>query len=174
MTKSLINNICEKSLFSRLFEKYAKGLIAHLYYRYGNELKAQDVTQDAFIKLYENCAKVAVEKAKSFLYTTANNLMLNVVKHEKVVLKYQSIKPKDYTNESPEFLMRKEQFLEQYQKALSTLPEDQRSAFLLCKAEGKKHQEIADIMGISKKSVEYKIYSALNTLKNILEDFKLK
>lgn len=161
-------------MFSRLFEKYVAGLVKYLYYKYGNESKAQDVAQDAFVKLYENCKKVTVEKAKSFLYTTANNLMLNVVKHEKVVLKYQSVKPKDYTNESPEFLMRKEQFLEQYQQALASLPEDQRVAFLLSKAEGKKHQEIADIMGITKKSVEYKIYSALDTLKSTLEDFQLK
>ncbi len=174
MPESLSTNICEKNLFSRIFNKYADGLISYLYYKFGDKIKAQDITQDAFIKLYENCKKVAVEKAKSFLYTTANNLMLNVIKHEKVVLKYKSVKPKEYTNETPEFLLRKDEFLKQYQEAISNLPEDLRIAFLLNKAEGKKHQEIADIMGITKKSVEYKIYSALNRLKTSLEDFNLK
>ncbi len=37
--------------------------------------------------------------------------MLNEVKHHKVVLNYNKVKPKDYTYETPEFLMRKEEFL---------------------------------------------------------------
>ena len=49
---------------------------------------------------------------KTYLYTTANNMMLNEVKHSNVVLKHQRLKPKDYTNESPEFVLRKKEFLD--------------------------------------------------------------
>ena len=61
-----------------------------------------------------------------------------------------------------------------YQKVLGKLSEEQRVAFLLNKAEGKKHQEIADELGVTKKVVEYRIYSAFKQIKEELEGFHLK
>lgn len=174
MPKQLHENICNKSIFSKIYEKHAQGLSDYLYYKYGERLDPNDKAQEAFIKLWENCKKVTLKTAKSFLFTTANNLMLNAVKHEKVVLNYQKIKPKDYDNESPEFILRKQEFLAQYQTALQNLKEEQRVAFLLNKVEGKKHAEIAELLGVTKKVVEYRIYSAFNQLQKELKDFKLK
>lgn len=174
MPKELHQNICDKILFSKLYEKYAQGLTDLLYYKYGALLNPADKVQDAFIKTWENCAKVTMQTAKSYLYTVANNMMLNEVKHQKVVLNYRKVKPKDYTNETPEFLMRKEQFLIRYEKVLSSLKPVQREAFILNKIEGKTHKEIAEIIGVTKKVVEHRIYAAFAILTEQLEDFKLK
>ncbi len=95
--------------------------------------------------------------------------MLNAAAHEKVVLKYQKTKPRSHTNENPEFLMEEDEYLQKLQKALEGLTEAQRTAFLLNRIEGKKHREIAEILGISAKAVEKRIYSALNKLR---EDIK--
>ena len=141
-----------------------------LYYKYGDLLNPSDKVQDAFIKLWENCAKVTPEAAKSYLYTAANNMMLNEVKHQKVVLKYQQVKPKDYTNESPEFVLRKKEFLKRYETVLSNLKEEERVAFLLSKVDGKTHKEVAEILGITKKVAEHRIYAAFNKLKDQLEE----
>ncbi|CAM1359012.1 RNA polymerase sigma-70 factor, ECF subfamily [Tenacibaculum sediminilitoris] len=172
MSKPLHNNICDKKRFSLFYKKHAQELSNFLYYKYGNTLNPTDKAQDAFIKLWENCTKVLPEKAKSFLYTVANNLMLNAVKHQKVVFKHQKIKPKDYTNESPEFVLRKKEFLLRYEKALSNLKEEERVAFMLSKIDGKTHKEIGKILGVTKKVAEHRIYSAFKKLKDQLEDFK--
>ncbi len=174
MNKQLHTDICNKTLFSKIYEKYAQSLTDFLYYQYGEILNPSDKAQDAFIKLWENCQKIAPNKAKSFLFTTANNMMLNATKHQKVVLKYKSIKPIDYTNEDPEFILRKEEFMKQYQQALARLTVEQRTAFLLNKVEGKKHSEIAEMLGVTNKVVEYRIYRAFNILKTQLDGFKLK
>lgn len=174
MKKDLHLNICNETLFENIYNKYIKNLQDFLYYRYGENLNPADKAQDAFAKLWENCSKVTSDKAKSFLFTTANNLMLNEVKHQKVVLKYKNESPKQYTNENPEFILEKEQYLKKYQEVLSKLSEEQRTAFLLNKVEGKKHQEIADLLGVTKKVVEYRIYSAFDQLKKELENFKIK
>ncbi|MFD2564316.1 RNA polymerase sigma factor [Aquimarina rubra] len=165
-------NICDKKIFSRLYEKYAKDLHDYLYYKFGERFNPNDKTQEAFIKLWENCKKV--KSAKAFLFTTANNLTLNEIKHQKVVLAYQKLTPKQYTNETPEFLMEKDQFLQKYQKAISNLSEEQRVAFVLSKIEGKKHIEIAEMLGVTKKVVEYRIYSAFDKLKTELKGFNIK
>ena len=174
MSKELNNNICEEKVFESIYNKYVKDLSDFLHYKFGEEYNPADKAQDAFVKLWKNCKNVTLSKAKSFLFTVANNMMLNDIKHQKVVLKYQNENSKNYTNESPEFILEKEQFLQRYQKVLESLSEEQRVAFLLNKVEGKKHSEIAEILGVTQKVVEYRIYSAFNILKKELEGFKIK
>lgn len=169
MTKNIQDNICNESLFSKLFEKHSKDLYNFLYYKFGEKLNPQDKVQEAFIKLWENCGKIVPNKAKSFLFTVANNLMLNEVAHQKVVLKFQQTKPKSSTNETPEFLMEENEYMIRLQAAISKLTEAQRVAFLLNRIEGKKHKEIAEILDISTKAVEKRIYGALKQLREDIE-----
>jgi len=170
MSKNLHDNICNDSLFNSLFKKHAKDLHNFLYYKYGDRLNPKDKVQDAFIKLWENCSKVTPEKAKSFLFTVGNNLMLNEVSHQKVVLKYQQTKPKAHTNETPEFIMEENEYMQKLQTAISNLTEAQRVAFLLNRVEGKKHREIAELLDISTKAVEKRIYGALKKLREDIEE----
>lgn len=171
--KELEENICKEHVFERVYNKYSSSLHDFLYYKYGEKLGPADKVQEAFIKLWDNCKKVTPSKAKSFLFTVANNLMLNEVKHQKVVLKYKGDQS-SHTNESPEFILEQKEYFGKYQKVLEKLSEEQRVAFLLNKVEGKKHQEIADMLGITRKVVEYRIYSAFKILKDELENFYLK
>lgn len=174
MQKDLKENICEEKVFEHIYNTYAKDLRDFLYYKYGEQFNPNDKAQDAFIKLWDNCKKVPLSKAKSYLFTVANNLVLNDIKHQKVVLKHQKEIHKHYTNETPEFILEKEQFLQRYQKILENLNEEQRVAFLLNKVEGKKHSEIAELLGVTQKVVEYRIYAAFKILKKELEGFKIK
>ena len=85
------------------------------------------------------------------------------------MLNYARHKPKDYTGESPEFLLEEKEYHDRLQKALEELSEDQRVTFMLNRVEGKKHQEIADLLGISRKAVEKRIYTALKIIRSKVE-----
>lgn len=172
MPKNLQENICNEKLFSSIFMKYSKSLHDFLYYKYGEHLNPEDKVQDAFIKLWDNCKDVTVDKAKSFLFTVANNTTLNDIKHKKVVLKYQKDIPKNYTNETPEFLMEESEYMMKYQKALSNLTEGQREVFLMNRVEGKRHKEIASLLNISVKAVEKRLYGALKKIRVDIEGVK--
>lgn len=174
MKKELHKDICDESVFSGLYQRLSNDLYKFLYYKYGEGFSPDDKMQEAFVRLWENCKKVTVEKARSFLFTVANNMMLNEAKHQKVVLKYRSQQPEGHTNESPEFLLQKEEYFKKYQEVLSRLTEEQRTAFLLNKVEGKKHAEIAEMLGVTRKVVEYRIYSAFDTLRSELDGFRVK
>jgi len=169
MVQSLNTNVCEEHVFSNIFKTLSKDVNNFLRYKYGDNLNPKDKVQEAFIKLWDNCKNVAPEKAKSFLFTTANNMMLNEVKHQKVVLRHQQVKPKHYTNENPEFLMEESEYMKKYQRALGNLTEAQREAFLMNRIEGKKHKEIAAELGISRKGVEKRIYGALEKLRKEID-----
>lgn len=169
MSKQLHDNICNEALFSKVFTKYAEDLHNFLYYKFGDHFNPKDKVQEAFIKLWQNCNKVSPEKAKSYLYTVANNLMLNEAAHQKVVLKYQQHKPKEHTNEDPEFLMQENEYMQKLQNAISNLTEAERVAFLLNRVEGKRHKEIAELLDIGTKAVEKRIYGALKKLRKEID-----
>ena len=154
-------NICGEDTFNRLFKTHSKNLHRFLYYKYGKENNPKDVVQEAFIKLWDNCRKVLPEKARAFLFTVSNNLMLNELAKKKTVLNYNRDKPKDFSIESPEYLMEENEYMASLQNAIQGLTEDQRVTFLLNRIEGKKHQEIAEMLGISQKAVGKRIYTAL-------------
>jgi RNA polymerase sigma-70 factor (ECF subfamily) len=170
MSQPLKDNICDDILFERFYKKHSKNLHDFLYYKYGEHLNPQDKMQEAFIKLWQNCFKVPPIKAKSYLFTTANNLMLNAVAHQKVVLKYSQKPQKHATNESPEFVLQEKEYHQKLQEALSKLTDAQRTAFLLNRIEGKRFKEIAALLNISKKAVEKRIYGALKKLREDIEE----
>jgi len=169
------DNTCDEKVFNELFKKHSKDLYNFLYYKYGEENNPADIVQDAFIKLWDNCQKVSPDKARSFLFTVANNQMLNDLAKKKTVLKYHLEKQATYTNQSPQFLLEEREYMDRLQQAINELTEDQRVTFLLNRIEGKKHREIAEMLGISQKAVEKRIYTAvaiitgkLGKLKNFL------
>lgn len=172
MGKSIKENICDDSLFERIYSKHAKNLHNFLYYKFGDRLNPKDKVQDAFIKLWQNCGKIEPSKAKSFLFTTANNLMLNETAHQKVVLKFKKIPQKNSTNESPEFLLQEKEFQDKLERSLANLTEAQRTAFLMNRVEGKRFKEIAELLDISTKAVEKRIYGALKKLRNDIDELK--
>ncbi len=170
MSKPLFKNVCDEQVFSQLYVKLSKDLHDFIYYKFGEHFNPEDKVQEAFIKLWANCEQVTPEKAKSFLFTVINNISLNHAKHQKVVLKFKEQKPKSYTNENPEFLVEEKEYLQKFEKALSRLSEGQRVAFMLNRVEGKRHKEIAEMLGISRKAVEKRIYTALEKLREDIDE----
>lgn len=108
---ALEDSICNDSIYESFYRKHAKALRNYLYYKFGDENQAEDSTQEAFIKLWQNCSQVPLEKAKSFLYTVANNLTLNQIAHKKVVLEFEKKNNhSSTTNESPEYILEEAEF----------------------------------------------------------------
>ena len=159
------DSVCEPKVFEFVFNSQSEALRNFIYYKCGDIKQAEDIVQDTFIKLWKNCAKVIFEKAKSYIFTIANNAFLNEVAHKKVVLNYQKSITNRSTNETPEFLLEEQEFAEKLKAAIADLPDKQREVFLLSRIDKKKYSEIADIIGISVKAVEKRMSNALITLR---------
>jgi len=173
MPTESLSNTCDEIIFSSFFKSHAKSLRNFLFYRYGNKDQADDLTQEAFIKLWQNCAAVPIEKAKSYIYTVANNSSLNGIAHHKVVLEYEkNFNCSDKTNENPEFILEEKQFKSKLLKAIGNLNETQRVAFLMHRIDGKKYNEIAEELNISVKAVEKRMHLALVELRKQIDTIK--
>ncbi len=154
-------NICNPKVFKEVFDLYAEDIKRFLYFKYGDLQIAEDIMQDTFVILWQKCAIIKYETVKGLLYTTANNLYLNVKKHEKVVRKNRHAFICNSTNESPEFLLEEKEFLTKIEIVIASLTEKQREVFLLSRIENKKYREIAELLSISVKAVEKRMHYAL-------------
>ncbi|MBC2839665.1 RNA polymerase sigma factor [Robiginitalea sp. SC105] len=163
-----MDNVCDDQVYSEIFRAHSKTIFNYIYYKFGNEEKAHDAVQEAFVKLWEHCAKVTPEKARAFVSTVANNLYLNVIKAEKVRLKHRE-PGGNVTRESPEFLLEEQEFKEKLETALSALPENQRTTFLLNRIDGKTYAQIAELEGVSVKAIEKRMHQALKSLREDID-----
>lgn len=166
--------LCQESHFNSFYLEHIQAVNNFAYYKCGDKAAALDFVQDAFAKIWENCSKINFEKAKTYLFTTVNNLFLNTVRHQKVVMSYAKESPyMDSTNQSPEYLLEEDEFKQTLMLAISDLSNDQREVFLLNRIEDKKYREIAELLDISQKTVEKRMSGALKILRKKVENLKI-
>ncbi|EDP97073.1 RNA polymerase sigma-70 factor [Kordia algicida OT-1] len=163
-------SLCDESSFNNFYATYLQAASNFAFYKSGDKASAMDIIQEAFVKVWENCAKIDPSKAKTYLFTTINNTFLNVVKHQKVVLNYEKTASyMDRTNQDPAYIMEENEFKQKLQNAIADLDDKEREVFLLSRVEGKKYREIAELLDISQKTVEKRMSLALKKLRAKIE-----
>ncbi|GAA4279418.1 RNA polymerase sigma factor [Aquimarina mytili] len=163
-------SVCDQPVFTELFETHAEAVRNLIYYKCGDRDQAEDVMQEAFIKLWDHCKKVLFDKAKGFLCTVANNLFLNQVARKKVRLEYSKIPRSNKNVESPDFVMEEKEFMDKLQRAIGELPDGQREVFLLNRIDKKTYKEIAEMLEISVKAVEKRMHNALKKMRVLIKN----
>jgi len=163
-------SVCEPNNFETLFNNHATTLRNYIYYKSGDKDLAEDIVQESFITLWENCAKVTYNQALFYLKRIANNKFLNVVKHKNVVLKYSKQKIDEVNNQSPQFILEEKEFMTKLKTIIESLPEKQRDVFLLNRIDKKTYNEIADLLDLSVKAVEKRMHNALKVIREKIGD----
>ena len=131
---------------------------------------ARDIVQDCFEKLWINKKSVEVEKAKSWLFTCANHLMLNQVKRDKI--KQQHLESLYWNSTSGTDTQFENQQL--IQLLVNDLPPLQKSILLLRDLEGYTYQEIGAVLALTEAQVKVYLFRArLKVKKRIKGQFVL-
>ena len=167
-----LNSICEEEIYSTIYTNEAERLPNHLYYKCGDIAVAEDLMQEAFIKLWNKCAEVLLDTVTGFLYTVSNRLFIDKVRSDKVVLNFEKSHFINNNSEDPYFILRTEEFRKKLESAISNLPDGQREAFLLNRIDKLTYKEIAKRLEISTTAVEKRMTKALIKLKSSIEEIK--
>ncbi len=125
---------------------------------------AEDLAQEAFIRLWNNKEKVLLEKAKSFVFTVSGNLFLDHVRHQKVKTNYKNGFEIRYENDNPHFLVEMAEFKIKLEAAIQSMPEGAREVFLLNRMEKMTYNQIAESLGLSVKAIEKRMQKALEVM----------
>lgn len=138
----------------------------------GDMNEAEDLVQQAFVKLWEYRTKLQVAwSIKAYLYKSVHNACLNRLRSRQVQSKYL-----DFTAQQPDAMQTMPddtapELRERFQRALDMLPPQCRHIFELSRFEALKYREIADQLGISIKTVETQMGKALRVLRVQLADY---
>ena len=155
--------------FKSVFDEYYDYIRNYLYYLCGDIEVAEDLAQDVFMKLWENRDKVNNITLKPFLFKIAKNLFINSHKRKNLDLKFINSRLDNTEIESPQYILEFKEFDQRLQNAISNLPEQCRTFFLLNRIDDMKYQDIAKNFGISVKAVEKQISKALKLLREQFE-----
>lgn len=131
------------------------------------EADSNDIVQDVFEKLWKNRKKVELEKAKSWMFTTAHNTLINfAVKKKRTV--YNSDQLPERGTEEKKFETK--QIID---KVLEHLPPVQKSIVLLRDLEGYSYQEIGGMLELSESQVKVYLYRARKKMQKQLKDLTI-
>ena len=158
-----INEKSEKA-FRELFGRFHNYLVMFALRRVRLLEAAEDIVQDVFVFIWES-DKVynSYLGFKAYLYELVQNRCLNYLKHKAVEERYMTYVQNFSREEDGDDLVQEEVYRELYLLAKG-LPDKCRRVFELS-VEGKKNDEIADILGISVLKVKAHKQKALRYLK---------
>lgn len=156
----------QSRLLHRWFAEHGGSLVRFLTQRSGNAAEAEDLAQEAWLRLQRLERIDDVENPRAFLFQTAVNLTIDRQRHRKLAAAHEQSERARYpdghlTTLSPERAVGASQQLEQLDRALEALPQNARQAFIMHRGRGMTYSEIAAVLDVSTSMVEKYIMQAL-------------
>jgi RNA polymerase sigma-70 factor (ECF subfamily) len=163
----------DRQAAQQLTERLLPKIYAHAYHRLGNIADAEDVTQEAFLKLWKFAPKWKQDRAQvsTWLYRVVSNLCKDRYRRASLENLGNAQEPIDGTQSAPDKID------EQYRQkalydAMSMLQENQRLAVQLRHIDELTNPQIAEIMELSVEAVESLTARGKRKLIEILQTHK--
>ncbi len=156
--------------FRALYAATLGPLRRYLARRLGSATEAQDVAQDAFVRVHAVMNQRPLERPQAYLYTTARRLAIDELRRRRLDPLRQpgeGVVIEAVFSEAPgvEQQVMARQELEQMLAVIDTLPPGCRTVFLLNRIDQLTHREIADRLGLSVSTVEKQHARAIRHLR---------
>lgn len=160
--------------FGELYQLYLDAIYRYVYYRTGDTKDAEDLTEQVFLRAWEAFPgyRRRGNPFTSWLYRIAHNLVVDHHRRQKPIVLAPSPEEESWVSEEPTSL---EQIIEAEEAAalaaaIVQLPEEQQQVIVLRFIEGRKHAEIARIIGKSEGACRIIQHRALTALNRLLSD----
>lgn len=155
--------------YDDIVERYQAGVYRTAYYYTQNLEDARDITQEIFIKAYNNLSGFKQGSTFStWLYRIAVNHCIDWSRKKKPLYEAAYIDNLQDKKGSPEDQFLQQEFVSELQRAVTSLPEVYSTALILYYFEDFSPQQIADILNTSKRTVETRLFRGRKILKEKL------
>lgn len=159
--------------FAELVTRHNKKFYSLAYRYVGARDEAEDIVQEAFIKLWEKPLMWQESRGNKFttwFYKVIVNLCLDRKKKKRNLPLDEKIQIED-EKESHDKTMVRNEAQKVLESEIAALPERQQTALNLCFYEGLSNKEAAEIMGVNLKALQSLLMRAKANLKEKLQDF---
>jgi RNA polymerase sigma-70 factor, ECF subfamily len=164
--------------FNQLITRWERPIYALAYRVIGREEDARDVCQEAFLRAYRGLNGFKGEaKFSSWLYRITLNLCRDWIRKQRRAPVSQMPEDTDAMElaaevgpvESIEDLVARRELSVAVERAMTLLPDEQRTAIVLKEYHGMTFQEIADLQGCPLSTVKTRLYQGLSVLRRHLQ-----
>jgi len=163
-----------ETAFATLVRKHTSRFYRLSYRFVANTQEAEDIVQDAFLKIWERPTLWNPNANSAFttwFYRVVVNMSLDRAKKKRPLPLIDESMVVDERESQERTLIRAEQE-QRLEAAIARLPKRQRVALNLCFYEGLSNQEAADVMELKLKALQSLIMRAKTTLKDELMDMR--
>ena len=163
----------DHAAFEKIYRLHAARVFGYLWRLTRDETLADELRQDAFFRLWR--ARDGWKPGGSvsaYLITTARNLALNSFRDQRARQRRETVLAgfAASASPSPEALKDRSELAGRVNAAIAALPDRPREVFSLKRDAGMSYQEIADLLGISPKTVGIHMGRAFRLLREALAD----
>ncbi|HUS46679.1 MAG TPA: sigma-70 family RNA polymerase sigma factor [Phycisphaerae bacterium] len=174
----------DESAFDELVRRNTHKVHALVYRFLGGAGSAEDITQEAFLRIYRTADRyVPTAKFSTWLYRIVANLSFNVIRARRRSQVHQMVQGvgddeespapviPDRRADSPSQTLTAEELRHRIAAAVSALPENQQIALILHQYEHKCYDDIADVLGCSTMAVKSLLSRARQNLRSALRKY---
>jgi RNA polymerase sigma-70 factor (ECF subfamily) len=149
--------------YNKSVDEYSDNIYRFVLKSLGDGERAKDIVQDSYEKLWINVIKIDYSKAKAWLFSTAYNTMVDIIRKDKKLLIGTQPESEDlsYSRSYSDL----NEILHNY---VDKLPDKWKSVLLLRDYEGYSYFEISDITGQTEAQVKINIYRARMALRKMI------
>ncbi len=174
----------DRVAFATLVEKYKQPLMNFIFRTLRDETEAEDLAQNVFLQVYKSRARYQrTAKFSTWLFTIARNLCLNEIRRrsrhpaeslEETHSENEDMPSRQYEDKKvflPTENVLHGELARKIEEALDELPENQRTAILLCRQDELSYEEIAEVLDCSLSATKSLIHRGRETLKEKLKPY---
>jgi RNA polymerase sigma-70 factor (ECF subfamily) len=155
----------DENCFTSIYNKYSKELFYKAEAILGEQLLAEDCVQDVFMDLWKRREEVTIDNLPGYLKKATRFKAIDIIRGKKTRQKFNQ----RIAEITSEFFLQQPLLLKEletiFQETLQGLPKDQQEIFNLIRQEGLTYREVAEMKGISVKTVEKKMSLSLRDLR---------
>lgn len=157
--------------FETLYQCYLDAIYRYIFFRIGDEIQAEDLTEEVFVRAWEALPSYQHRNYpfSSWLYRIAHNLIIDFYRRKKPVpITNGLMRTQTDTRESLDHMVSRKQEAQLLAEAVQQLSELEQQVVLLRFVEGLSHKEIASMVGKSQTACRVILHRALKALRSSL------
>jgi RNA polymerase sigma-70 factor (ECF subfamily) len=157
--------------FEEIYERYWFKLYSWAYTRTSSREDAEEMVQSVFERLWKNRQEIKIKNAGAYLAVSIQNTFYDLQRRKMQLEKFKQLYVDASTDTETDNEVNRKLLLEKLEETLRHLPVKTQAVFRMSRFENRPVREIAHLLHLTEKGVEYHITKALKLIRSRLKEY---